>query len=216
MDMGIYDRDYYRTPTRGGFAEFRIWSANTWIIIINVAVFLLGGILSRMLPSDNPYGPLYAWGSFSPASANSHWQVGRVMRFQCMHGSLSHIFFNILGLYFFGPIVEGQLGSRRYLGFYLFCGCAGALSYLILGAAGIIDNRGGLIGASAGIFGVLVAAAMIAPDMQITLLFPPIPMRLRTMAWIYLAFAVYSVVVMMAVTEAARRRTSAAQCWDLC
>jgi membrane associated rhomboid family serine protease len=50
-----------------------------------------------------------------------------------------------------------------------------------------------LVGASAGIFGVLIAAAHVAPNAMIMMMFPPVPMRLRTLAWVFIAIAVYTV-----------------------
>jgi membrane associated rhomboid family serine protease len=92
-------------------------------------------------------------------------------------------------------MVEQHLGSRRYLRFYLICGMGGAVTYLGLWAKGILigDPWQPLVGASAGIFGVLIAAAQVAPDATVMLLFPPIPMRLRTLAWAFIAIAVYTV-----------------------
>jgi membrane associated rhomboid family serine protease len=110
----------------------------------------------------------------------------------------------MMALYFFGPLVEYYLGARRYLAFYLLCGMAGGAAYLLLWAVGahaqdprwilIVDPRTPLVGASAGIFGILIAAARIAPDARVMLLFPPIPMRLRTLAWVLLGLAAYTVI----------------------
>jgi membrane associated rhomboid family serine protease len=50
----------------------------------------------------------------------------RFISFQFLHANLSHLLFNMIGLYFFGSIVEQYLGSKRYLAFYLLCGVAGA------------------------------------------------------------------------------------------
>jgi membrane associated rhomboid family serine protease len=91
-------------------------------------------------------------------------------------------------------MIENYLGSRRYLAFYLLCGIGGALSYLVLwGLHILIDNPWNqLIGASAGIYGILIAAAQVAPDTTV-LIYGVIPMRLRAMAWIVLGLAVYTV-----------------------
>jgi membrane associated rhomboid family serine protease len=79
--------------------------------------------------------------------------------------------------------------------FYLLCGCAGGLGYIVLSTIGLLISNPfvPLIGASAGIFGVLVAAAMIAPDATVLLIFPPIPIKLKTLAWIFIGIAVYTV-----------------------
>jgi membrane associated rhomboid family serine protease len=186
--MGIYDRDYYRNSDRqSGFGSFQPWTITVWLIVINVIVFVLDQLSDHMLTG---------LGYFSLDTAVFHWQVWRFVTFQFLHASASHIFWNMLGLYFFGPLVEMALGARRYVAFYLLSGVGGALGYLAIYYSGILrlSPDSGLVGASAGIFGVLIAAALIAPDSTVMLMFPPIPMKLRTMAWIYLGFAAYVVV----------------------
>jgi membrane associated rhomboid family serine protease len=191
--MGIYDRDYYRESTGTGFGGFQMWSITTRLILINVAVFFLDGMLDR-LGLDHP---LTRWGDFTIVDAVFHLEIWRFITFQFLHASPQHIFFNMLGLYFFGPIVESYLGDRRYLLYYLACGAAGAAMYMLLSAANVIHSVDGfevpLVGASAGIFGVLVAAAKVAPGMNIYVLLTfPIPIRVLVGA--YLAMALYQVI----------------------
>jgi membrane associated rhomboid family serine protease len=197
--MGIYDRDYYRdSPPRGGFGMFSLLSVNGWLIILNVAVFLLDTLTRRYVVDD--YGrivgiwqPVQSLGYFSKTMAIDHLQLWRFVTFQFLHANLGHIFANMLSLFLFGPIVENYLGRRRYLGFYLLCGCSGAVAYLLLLMFGVLQGANApLVGASAGIFGVLVAGAILAPDVTIMLLFPPIPMRLKYMALILVAWAAYT------------------------
>ncbi|HEX2972297.1 MAG TPA: rhomboid family intramembrane serine protease [Tepidisphaeraceae bacterium] len=193
--MGWQDREYYRAseyePSR--FGRMPGWSVTTWLIVVNVAVFVLDPLLSPLFG----YPPLLAWGYFSADAAIYHLQIWRFFTFQFLHASLGHIFFNMLALYFFGPLIESYLGRKRFLTFYLLCGIAGAVSYLLLWMMGILIAFSWvpLVGASAGIFGVLIAAARIAPDAQVFLLFPPIPLRLKTMAWILLGIAAFTIVV---------------------
>ena len=207
--MGIADRDYLRSPSSPTttFGSARMWSFNTWLIIVNVAVFVLDNILFRSgfavnvriladgeLIAQQPMGPLTYLGHFSALTAIYHLQIWRFITFQFLHVSGQHLFFNMIGLFFFGPMIENYLGSRRYLAFYLLCGIAGAFSYLILWSAHILIDSPWtqLVGASAGIFGVLIAAAQVAPDATI-LIYGIIPMRLRMMAYILLGIAVYTV-----------------------
>ena len=199
--MGIYDRDYYRNPpprsTFGGRAP-NPWSVNTWLIAINVGVFLLNNVWQQDVTDPDGYvrtfQPLYAYGYFSIYTALEHAQLWRLVTFQFLHANLNHILANMVGLYFFGPMIEAYLGSRRYLAFYLLCGVAGPVAYCGLWAAGLL--RGGptspLVGASAGIFGVLIAAALTAPD-SVVLVFGVVPARLRTVAWVLLGYAVYTI-----------------------
>jgi membrane associated rhomboid family serine protease len=77
-----------------------------------------------------------------------------------MHGDLMHLFFNMLGLYFFGSAVESRLGARRFAILYLISGLSGALASTMLPTTPII-------GASAGVFGVMLAFAKFWPDTPI-------------------------------------------------
>jgi membrane associated rhomboid family serine protease len=196
--MGINDRDYSRNAPSGGFGNFRPYSITTWLIALNVGVFMADGLLMRMNDSEFLYygGPLTRLGYFSVTLAVFHFQFWRFVTFQFLHSSVGHIFWNMIGLYFFGPIVESYLGGRRYLAFYLSCGAAGALMYILLWACHILvdDPATPLVGASAGIFGIIIAAAKLAPGMTITLWFPPIPVTLRVLAWAYIGIAVYTVI----------------------
>jgi membrane associated rhomboid family serine protease len=184
--MGIYDRDYYKDPRQANiFTGMRMWSVNTWLIVINAAVFVLNLILNDQL---------FYLGYFSVDTAVYHLQIWRFITLQFLHANLQHIAYNMLALFFFGPIVEQYLGSRRYLAFYLFSGIASGLSYVLLWGAHILSGDAAipLIGASGSIFGVLIAAASIAPDVRIMFDFF-IPMKLRTFAWLMLGVAVYTI-----------------------
>jgi membrane associated rhomboid family serine protease len=211
--MGIYDRDYYREPPRRQSLSFSMLSVTTWLIIINIAVFIIDSILQqhrisevlRQYPPPFRYnsnlrrelllrisGPLEEWGHFSMTAAVNQLQIWRFVTFQFLHANLGHIFSNMLSLFIFGPIVEHYFGSRRYLIFYLLCGIAGAGSYLLLLSVHIlIGANTPLVGASAGIFGVLVAGAVLAPNATIFLLFPPIPLKLKYLALILVGWATY-------------------------
>ncbi len=149
--MGIYDRDYYRKPTgRGGFGDFRLWSVTTWLIVINVAIFVTDGFLVRagftaappetadsfvVMPNLSPrhvvveaamqMGPIERFGYFSVDRAVFHGQVWRFITCQFLHASPMHLAWNMIALFFFGPMVEDLLRGRRYLAFYLICGCRG-------------------------------------------------------------------------------------------
>lgn len=210
--MGIYDREYIRFGPRSssGLGAMRMLSVNTWLILINVAVFVLDQLLfqngrgvsitvragaqtAQIMP------PLTALGFFSTAKAFLSLEIWRFVTFQFLHANFTHILFNMIGLYFFGGLVEGYLGRKRYLAFYLMSGVCGALMYLLLnllgqflpGVPGLIFNDiyTPLIGASAGVFGVLLAAAFIAPNALI-LIFFLLPMRLATAVYLFVALVV--------------------------
>lgn len=274
--MGIYDRDYYRERNspgsmRGGPQRWRfknalqMWSVNTWLIVICVAIFVIDGFLParyvqlsepRLLPYvpalpqtavvandpieqlvpvesfdgqfkrelrlvkvifERPGGNPIGWIEvgkmqfissylfFSTAIGFLKFEFWRFIGFQFLHANDMHLLFNMIGLFFFGPLVEDYLGSKRYLAFYLLCGIFGALMYLLLNLTGYVvsvlfgsgvvipgllfnDPYTPLVGASAGIFGVLMAGAYLAPN-AIVYLFFFLPMRLQTVAYGLVALA---------------------------
>ena len=210
--MGIYDRDYYRSPQPSGVGSFRMWSITTWLIIVNVAVFVIGSLLLHIRQQQflaagfDPRlarSPLEEFGAFSIYTAVLHGQIWRAITCQFLHANLMHLLMNMIALWLFGPIVELHLGPRRYTFFYLLCGIAGPIMYTALWGLGILTPATPefllpsmvtyLVGASAGIFGVLLAAAYLAPDRMVFLYFFALP--LRYFAWIMMGIAAYTVIV---------------------
>jgi membrane associated rhomboid family serine protease len=205
--MALADREYFRydrrprNPVAALFAEAPV---TTTLIALNVGVFIIdfllgasGHIIRAITPEG--YGltftPLEFWGHFSAGTALYGLQLWRLLTFQFLHANFTHLLFNMVSLYIFGPMVEQHLGKARFIRFYLMCGVGGAVMYLALLTKGVLvaDRWVPLVGASAGIFGILIAASHVAPDAMIMMLFPPVPMRLRTLAWVFIAIAVYTV-----------------------
>jgi membrane associated rhomboid family serine protease len=140
---------------------------------------------------------IWQWGCFTLGEGLYGLQLWRLVSFQFLHANFIHLLFNMIGLYFFGPFVESWWRGRRFAAFYLLCGVAGALGYVLLsrvpGLLGTTDATP-LVGASAGIFGILIATAVLAPDARVMLLFPPIEMKMRTFAIVFIGIAVYQIV----------------------
>ncbi|MEQ8770514.1 MAG: rhomboid family intramembrane serine protease [Phycisphaerales bacterium] len=213
--MGIYDREYVRQhPSRGrpppgavGVSRFRMVSVNTWLIIINVFVFLLQSQLPVQVSNQGLQGdPLFLFGHFSTFEGFQRMEVWRLVTFQFLHANFMHLFFNMLGLWIFGSLVEQYLGSRKFLAYYLVCGIFGGLTYLLLNLLGtlggisfpgVLPNHTytPLVGASAGVFGVIVACAFISPNTIVQLIFPPIPLKMRTMAYGYVGLALFNLLM---------------------
>jgi membrane associated rhomboid family serine protease len=142
---------------------------------------------------------LNAWGHFSTSQGFAGMEVWRFVTFQFLHAGLTHLALNMFGLWLFGGLVESILGARRYAAFYLVCGVFGAVMYLLLNLTGNILVHGlgmtalkvpfllfdspttPLVGASAGIFGVIFAAAYLAPN-DIVYILAAIPVKIRTLA----------------------------------
>jgi membrane associated rhomboid family serine protease len=163
----------------------RLWSATRWIIAINIAVFLLDLIFG---------GRLSEAGNLGYAATIMHLQLWRPITYQFLHFGALHIFFNLIVLYYFGPLIEPILGRLRFAIFYLCCGVAGALVFLIFSKLHWIglSPSARLVGASASIFGVMGAAARLMPNtrVQMVLFFiPPIQMRMLNLVLIYAGMA---------------------------
>ena len=202
--MAFHDRAYNRDGGDGGFRgpggprmNFGVGrhSMTLKLIIACVAVLFLDAIFGRV--QHGAFGGyrggwLTHWGYFSFEKGVEQLQVWRLLTYQFLHADPFHLFFNMLALFFFGPMVEQHLGSRRFLGLYLISGLAGAVLYLLLLAISFIPGvdpqhvpllltdgkETMLVGASGCVLGVLVAAWRIAPDANVLLFFViPIPMR---------------------------------------
>ena len=158
-----------------------------WLLITNIAVFILDIMLTPEPASGVEVGPssFFEFGAFTIRDGILKGQIWRLISFQFLHADFFHLLFNLYALFMFGPIVERHF-KRSFLTFYLVTGLCGALLFSLLAVVPLgilpeaLDTR--LIGASAGVFGVLIGVAMIAPTGIVRLLFPPIPLTMRTFA----------------------------------
>lgn len=154
--------------------------ASLIILGITVVVFFLqGNVLApwfghlALWPVGSPdflelQGQRYAVPGFRP------WQL---ITYGFLHGGLGHVFFNMLALYMFGLPIERAWGTRRFLVFYFVCMAGAALVQLTVAA--ITGEVYPTIGASGGVFGLLLAFGMMFPNHTIVLLIPPIPMKAK-------------------------------------
>ena len=150
----------------------------TALIVANVAVFLLQSAAPGLLATFALW-PLAS----SQLAAGVSFQPWQLVTYAFLHGSLVHLLFNMFALYMFGSSIERVFGGRRYLGFYLVCVLSAAITQLIVAAlsGGIYPT----VGASGGIFGLLLAYGMYFPNNRVMLLFPPIPMPARVFVVVY-------------------------------
>jgi rhomboid family protein len=119
------------------------------LIIANGAVFLLSNAFPRVE---------YLFALVPSMILTRPWTV---VTYMFLHGGFAHIFFNMLALFFFGPQVEARLGGRDFLWLYFLSGAGGAV------ASFIFMPNVPVIGASAGVFGVMLAFAIYWPDAPI-------------------------------------------------
>lgn len=153
----------------------RITPINKALIIANVVIFILQYVLGSFLD---------VWFALWPPEAARlgypSFRIWQLVTYGFLHGGLAHLFFNMFALFMFGPDIERLFGAQRYLIYYIVCVIGAALMHLI------VVNMAGMpplptIGASGGVFGLLLAFGMTYPNRRIMLLFPPIPMP----AWLF-------------------------------
>jgi len=180
--MGLYDRDYTQANFRSQFHNApqmrmtfqRITPMVKQLLIINVAVYFL-----QILGAERVLGE---WFSLYPVSLSVALQLWRLVTYQFLHGSVLHILFNMLGLFFLGPTLERHWGSKRFLVFYLGCGAAGGLFYLLLVAINFLPALP-MVGASGAILGMLAACAILFPHFVVFIFLFPVPIRVAAIAF---------------------------------
>ncbi|MBV9343556.1 MAG: rhomboid family intramembrane serine protease [Gammaproteobacteria bacterium] len=144
-------------------------AATRALILVNVAVFLLQqGANATLIPLFAlwPLGTPY----FHP------WQL---LSYAFLHGSVAHIFLNMFALFMFGRALETYWGARRFTLFYFICVLSAGLTQLLV--QGMAGNAEPVLGASGGVFGVLLAFAWYFPRQRLLVLPIPIPVP----AWLF-------------------------------
>ena len=154
------------------------------LLLANVAVFFLERLLGGGL-----FGLFALW----PIGTGHFWPW-QIVSYAFLHGSFEHLFFNMLGLWMFGAELEQVWGQKRYLQFYFASVVAAALTQLLVNA--LLGSMVPTIGASGGLFGLLLAFAMVFPN-RIILLFFVIPMKAKYLVALYGLVELYQGVYIM-------------------
>jgi membrane associated rhomboid family serine protease len=168
---------------------FAIPPATQALILVNVLCYLLQLATGNSLIPPFGLWPLSS-GLTGPFEAGAHFQLWQLVTYAFLHGGTAHLFFNMLALFMFGSDIERVWGSRRYVTYYFVCVVSAALAQLLVAAM-----SGGapypVIGASGGVFGLLLAFGMMFPRRMVVLLFPPIPMPAWLLVTLYGALELF-------------------------
>jgi membrane associated rhomboid family serine protease len=151
-----------------------------WLLIANFGVFFVGTLVfprNIIVPGlAFPISFLEKWFAVFPHTLFSTLQIWRLVTYQFLHADVIHILFNMLGLFFLGPTLERHWHSRKFLIFYLGCGVAGGLFYILLTVFNFLPPAP-MIGASGAILGMLAACAILFPQFVVFIFFFPVPIR---------------------------------------
>lgn len=148
------------------------------LLIVTIASFMLQGVASEQIISSLALWPMN--GQFMP------WQL---LSYAFLHGSVMHLAFNMYGLWMFGRELEALLGRKVFYQLYFASVVAAGIMQVL-----VTTFTGGTyptVGASGGVFGLLLAYGMFFPNRGVMLLFPPVAMRARTFVFVYAAIELY-------------------------
>jgi membrane associated rhomboid family serine protease len=185
------------------------------LLIINIICFV---VFDRM----NPSGPISSF--FAAYYFNApNFRAWQIITYMFMHASFAHIFFNMFGLFMLGPILEYAIGPKRFLNLYLISGIGAIFFQWIVQAIEIYHFTGGftiadpgtissyypfqehaqavydiyhgsIVGASGAIFGIAVAFAALYPDLELMILFIPVPVKAKYLIPVYIALEIWSTI----------------------
>ena len=153
-------------------------SAVQTILIATIASFLLQGVVDGNIISSLVLWPMN--GPFIP------WQL---VSYAFLHGSMMHLVFNMYGLWMFGRELETLLGRKVFYQLYFTSVLAAGIMQVL-----VTTFTGGTyptVGASGGVFGLLLAYAIFFPNRRLILLLPPVVLRARTFVFVYAALELF-------------------------
>jgi membrane associated rhomboid family serine protease len=179
------------------------------LLIINAIFFLAKWIAMQQGIALEQYLAVFYFDS-------PFFKIWQVITYMFMHADLMHIFFNMFGLFMFGGILETRWGAKRFINFYLITGL-GALAlqwavqaFEIYQITGSITNNldtlnlvgaqvgkfreiyaGPMLGASGAVFGVMTAFAMLYPNVELYLMFIPVPVKAKYFIPIYIVIELF-------------------------
>ena len=114
----------------------------------------------------------------------------QIFTYMFLHGGISHLFFNMFALWMFGRTLEYEIGSKRFLIYYLVCGVGAAL--IQMGVASIFNEDLTLLGASGAVMGLLLAFGLMHPNNIIYVMPLPFPIKAK---WFIIGYAVLELVL---------------------
>ncbi|HEY9489802.1 MAG TPA: rhomboid family intramembrane serine protease [Chryseosolibacter sp.] len=160
---------------------FRLTPIVRNLIIINVVIF----IIQTVIP------PVTEWlALFNVRSA--YFKPYQLFTYMFCHANFFHIFFNMLLLAFFGPILEDFWDQKQFLLFYIVSGIGAAVFNILMDLFFGIGSFGVMIGASGAVYGVMTAFGIIFPNMELRLLFLPVSFKAKYMVIVLGSIAIFS------------------------
>lgn len=164
------------------------------LLVANIVIFLLQQVAGEALLLNfalwplGPHQPVQlADGSVVPVG----FEIWQLISYSFLHGGVAHIAFNMFALWMFGAPVENVLGPRKYTFYYFACVLGAAFAQLATLYFFQPDHFYPTLGASGGVFGLLLAFAVLYPKAKVFLFFIPAPIPARIAVVGYMAIELY-------------------------
>lgn len=152
------------------------------LIIANCLIFLATYLIPKVNTLLGTYGQLFWVGS-----PNFH--IYQFVSYMFLHGSFSHLFFNMFALWMFGRTLEYELGTKRFLIYYFVCGIGAALFQMAVAWAAS-EYYFTMLGASGATMGLLMAFGVMHPNNQIFIFPFPMPIKAK---WFVIGYIILEV-----------------------
>ncbi|MFR9650136.1 MAG: rhomboid family intramembrane serine protease [Rikenellaceae bacterium] len=151
-------------------------------VVLNLIIINMLSLMATYLFPQVEY--LFGLRSFE----SDYFRLYQVITYMFLHADFSHLFFNMFALWMFGRQLEYDLGSQKFLTYYMVCGIGAGLIQL---AVSLVEPYSVTVGASGSVFGLLLAYGVLHPNNIIMLLIPPIPIKAKWFVVIYGALELF-------------------------
>lgn len=156
------------------------------LLITNIIAYMLLMLFPGPVFEHFALWPLGLPGQVYVEGFSPHFQLWQLLSYSFLHGGLFHILINMYVLWMFGTRIELVWGSKPFLIYYFVCVIGAGLVQLVVSS--IAASNGEIyptVGASGGVFGLLLAFALTFPEERLMLLFPPVILKAKWLALIY-------------------------------
>jgi len=156
------------------------------LLVVNVGMFMLEIASGGQVIYALALWPLESPGSTISMQAAPPFQIWQLVSYSFLHGSILHLLLNMYALWLFGTRMENVWGSRSFTFYYFFCVIGAGLVQLYIATEGA--HEGGIyptVGASGGVFGLLLGFGLTFPNERLLLIFPPVALQAKWFVLIY-------------------------------
>lgn len=170
------------------------------LLIINIGIH----ILANLAPGDTIRHMFSMYNPILPGTGdlmNPKFKIWQIFTYMFLHSGqgMMHLFSNMFALFIFGPAIEMYMGSKKFLKYYVICGLGAVLIYIGVNYLEFINGpqtfenitkfvETKMLGASGAVFGILIAFAMLFPNIEMMLIFLPIPIKAKYFVGMYAIF----------------------------